>query len=330
MSRIAYRLGLAWVLLLLVGCSGQASTNADNVPSGELATATVAVPATTTVAAPQFEVLAGMYGWDPHDGFHDTQWSGTLVVHPPCVYLDNITFTPEPAAPPTAPVRSYLRLPEPLTRYDAATGEIWVAGNGPMSHGDNVTVFGSQGWRLKWNRNDDHQRHTFEDTLNTFSVDRPGCSARLSFWAASMSPADAQDPYTPNISQLPGLEFFDWEPDQEWPAVGANGGTLVIEPPCVYFDLTVGVADVAADWRGSTRLDEPVRYRLRLVKPFVRYHPDDITLSYRDKGPFTSGDEVYGLGGGGSPGRQYDILDQDCPAAGTYTTTYLGPRRELP
>ena len=267
-------------------------------------------------------MLAGMYRWDPHGGFHDVVWTGTLVVEPPCVYLKDIVPVPELASQPSL-WRSYLRLPEPLTRYDPATGEVWVAGNGPMVDGDAVKVFGSEGWRLEWGRSDGFRRHTFEDFLSLFSLDRPGCTARFSYWAASMSPADAADPYVPATSRLDGLELFDWAPDQGWRADSGTRGILVIEPPCVYFDL-VGVADHGVDWDMLPRLDEPIRLRLRLVRPLVRYDPYNNTLSYRTEGPIASGDEVYGSGGGGR--REPDGPNELCPAAGEYTAAHMGPR----
>lgn len=278
---------------------------------------------------PSSEALTGMYGWDPHGGFHNAEWSGTLAVAGPCVYLD-VTHQDGTAVAEGERLRSYVRLPEPLTRYDAATGEIWVAGNGPMTDGDNVTVHGSQGWKREWSARNDRRNpenmHVFEyvsaDLADPMSKPTPVCAAHVSFYATSMHATHAQDPYVPNTSELSGLELFDWDDDRQWPAEGANGGILVIEPPCVYYDLVTGYDE---QW-DKYKLDEPIRYRLILARPLVRYDPNANTLWTSDDGPMTNGDEVWGTGTG-RPNQGPDARSEQCPAAGDYKTPSIGPRK---
>ena len=267
-----------------------------------------------------------MYAWNPEGGFHDAVWSGTLAVEGPCLYVYDIVghhseeHLPDP---PDGPQRAYLRLPEPLTRYDRATGDIWVAGNGPMSTGDRVTLHGSEGWQRQWSAvNDDGGMHTFT-YLNVTSRDlAPQCAAHLSFWAASMSPAAADNPYVPRASQLPGLGLYTWSPDRMTHAEGSEGGILIIEPPCVYYLQTTQVAD---DW--DNNLVEPTLYHLEFPRQYVRYDPRTNSLWHRSNGPIQSGDEVEMSGGGpgGDSTEPYEAAG--CSAAdAVYHGVYMAPR----
>ena len=64
-----------------------------------------------------------MYEWDPEGGFHNAVWSGTLVIDRPCVYLDVSHQDGKPVRGGETRL-SFVRLPEPLTRLDAATGKL--------------------------------------------------------------------------------------------------------------------------------------------------------------------------------------------------------------
>lgn len=119
------------VAVLAVGCSGVDAENVVDVgPEPASAPApTQGMPANVRALKP-----VGMYDWDPEGGFHNAMWSGTLVIDGPCVYLDVSHQDGTPVQ--GEPLRSFVRLPGPLTRHDAATGELWVGDHGPMSSGE--------------------------------------------------------------------------------------------------------------------------------------------------------------------------------------------------
>lgn len=348
-------MGVMLVLVLSAGCSRSAVTAPGAVTSKEQATIQedparndpIVAPSDPTNAvsgggptvatdveewpppAPASEVLVGMYGWDPHGGLHNAVWSGTLELKGPCVYLE-VARQDGAAAAEGERLRSFLRLPGPLTRYDAATGEIWVAGNGPMTSGDHVTVHGSQGWKREWSDRNDHRNpenmHVFEyrwdDGATAGARAIPVCAAHVSFYAASMHTTDAPDPYVPKTSELSGLEFLDWDEDRGWNLEGADGGILVIEPPCVFYDL---IARSHEGWE-SSRLDEPIRFRLILPRPYVRYDPDTNTLWVAEYGPMNSGDEIWGGGPAGRPYQVSETHNEQCPATADYKAPSIGPR----
>ncbi len=93
--------------------------------------------------------LEGMYNWDPAGGLYDAVRQGTLVVKPPCVFIDLLAATANSTAADSGrgadEARVFLRLPKPLTHYDYDSGAIWVGDQGPMSSGDLVEVVGSVG-----------------------------------------------------------------------------------------------------------------------------------------------------------------------------------------
>ena len=263
-------------------------------------------------------VLAGMYNWDPSDGFHNAAWSGTLRIDSGCPYLDDITIEAgEPMTQRLAKFRAYLRLPELLTRYDPQNGKIAVAGNDAVFDGDRVKVFGSEGLAQRWRRPSD-DLHTFTDNWDEYSVPLPGCVANISLFAASMSPNNATDPNVPPASQLPGLTLFAHDLDQGHPDEGAYYGTLVIEPPCVYFEFS--------DQPSNTVNGYPTeRYQLALARAFVRYDADTNTLRNLNEGPFTNGDTVAMWGGGQTSNTNETADAAGCTAAGTYSARFIEP-----
>ncbi|GEM_PF-3250759 len=229
-----------------------------------------------------------MYGWDPEGGFHNTAWSGTLVVEDPCIYLEVDKQGGRELAPGDERLRSFVRLPAPLTSFDAASGALWVGEYGPMSTGDKVVLVGSDGWQRAWSTaNDDGGMHEFTSDDNHLIR----CTAHVSFWAASMRPAGADPAAVPTVAQLSGLGLYAWEPDVGHHTEG-EGGVLVIEPPCVYFDAGTFIAHT-----GDPTESEPKRYVLGLPRPFVRFDPDSGALSYGESRPFYSGDEIVVFGG---------------------------------
>ncbi len=77
--------------------------------------------------------LERLFRYSPDMVFYSALVEGVLSIEEPCVYIDDYI----------------LKLPEFLTRYDPATGQLWVQGDGPFVTGDKVFVGGGQGGNSK-------------------------------------------------------------------------------------------------------------------------------------------------------------------------------------
>lgn len=259
---------------------------------------------------PMASELAGMYGWDPEGGLHNAVWSGVLVIDAPCVYLQ-VNHQNGDEAPRGETLNSFVRLPEPLTRYDPATGEVWVGDDGPMASGDEVVLVGSEGWQIHWHQPDEDTTvfkyvYSLQDGHNI-----PVCTAHVSFYAASMSPPGSEDAETIIDSrqgrQLAGL--FPWDTEQAATDYGLDG-VLTIEPPCVY-------------------VDREHRYFLRLPRPMTRFDPDNNAIWVDEHGPMTTGDEVTTWGGGPQDSVYgSEFYEGTCKAHGEVFSPALQPRDE--
>lgn len=263
-----------------------------------------------------------MYGWDPEGGFHNAVWSGTLVIDGPCAYLD-VSHQDATLLPEGEPLRSFLRLPEPLTRFDAAVGAVWVDEHGPMSSGDEVVVVGSEGWQQRWTQPGE-DTHVFEfvwsNPADPTAHAIPVCAAHVSLYAASMSPTDsnggeaALDPA--ESTRLLGL--FAWDTDQAAPDVAVDL-VLVLEPPCIYATPAVD-PDTSQPTSPNTE-----RYFVRLPRPLVRLDSAHNRIWVGKDGPMTTGDRVtlnetltesaYGT----------QLYEGRCSAAGELHTAWMRP-----
>ena len=248
--------------------------------------------------------LTNTFEWDPTGGFGDTSVSGTLEIAPACAYVTDeiwvrcvanepdlkseprcvyVTGTDGGEAAVTAegaPVRTLVRLPLPLTSYDPDSGELWVAGHGPMTSGDAVTVIGSVGWVA----GDTPVEEPFEG----------GCAAHGSLWAASMQPTGPEpgEAIEADRTVPPLAGMFPWDPKQRLPR-HALAGTLMIEAPCVY-------VDVGPEWRTDRwyRPDHGLfRMFVRLPQPLVRFDAGSGALWLGKEGPFGTGDYLDFSGG---------------------------------
>lgn len=247
-----------------------------------------------------------MYGWHPEGGFHNAMWSGTLVIDAPCVHLDVSRQDGRIARTLNGdPLLAFVRLPEPLTRYDPGTDAVWVGVHGPMSTGDAVALSGSEGWQIEWNVNEDDGTYDFERVLQS----EPGCPAHVSFYAASMILLASGDHEAAVESDdrelLAGL--FPWDTEQLSHDVGENA-VLTIEPPCVY-----------AEAEG--------RYFVRLPRPLVRFDPETNSIWYKTRGPFTSGDEVTLQGGPQRSAQGSEFHEGGCSARGDWHATWISPSK---
>ena len=219
------------------GCLAALVMAAVLVASCSADAATVEVQPEAPAAAqsgPQATELSGTYPWDPQGGFPNAVWSGRLEIDGPCAYLQ-VTHQDGTPLSEDRPLRGFVRLPEPLTRYDAHTDEVWVGDSGPMSSGDPVVLVGSEGFQTRWHQPGEDItafEYVWSDEARRYL---PVCSAHVSFWATSMSPLDGTDPPTAlgteQSAHLAGL--FSWDPEVGHRDHGGHG-ILTVEPPCLY------------------------------------------------------------------------------------------------
>lgn len=278
--------------------------------SGCSSSADQAAATSTTVAVSD---PADMYPWDPEGGFHNAVLSGTFAVEHPCTYVDAAGADAGSQDLPDGPIRSIVRLPEPLTRYDPASGELWVGDYGPMRDGDDVVLVGSEGWRHEWRFSYPAQvdgMHPFghREFNEMFDEVRAECRAHESFWAASMRPQGADDAGVPLAADLPGLGLHAWDIDLAHVDVMLSDVFLVIDPPCVYVQSTAPSPEDSAE----------SRHFLSLPRPGVRFDPETNSLWYLTYGPFHSGDIVeVGAGDYNNDDLPDSVSKSGCSAAGT-------------
>ena len=261
-----------------------------------------------------------MYRWDPSARFHNAVWSGTLALDGPCVYVEVSQQSGSESVFTDAPLRSFLRLPQALTSFDAVAGELWVGDYGPMVSGDEIVLVGSQGWQIEWNVNED-------DGMQHFAYDwerQQGCPAHVSFWAASMMPAvsTSVESLAAALQPAPVVTLFDWDIEREQNAEGPSGGVLLVEEPCLYLD---GFSHSGQDWQPwDDRL-----YLLYLPRPLVRFDSHSDSVWVGDNGPMTSGDEVLLLQVGlHESARGSESFEGACIANGTFHSTAMWPRHK--
>lgn len=309
MSRAGHRVAVALVLVLVsVGCAGeemvasrangqqedatpetpQTPASADTEGSGNGAvsgplngSSADADPSSTAPRLGASE-LGGMYGWDPEGGFPNAALQGTLLVDAPCAYLVTGASGSVPEQDED-PLRRFLRLPEPLTRYDPGSNTVWVSGVDPMSSGDAVVITGSEGQRIGPNAKAAMRDFAWLDG----PAYRYGCPAHGSIWVASIAPLTPgrKEPLDTGQQQpwLAGL--FQYDLGSSHTDV-ADDMVLVLEPPCVF---VVPIPTWESREEGSKVTH---RYVLRLPRPLVRFEAGSNSLWVADHGPMTTGDTV--------------------------------------
>ncbi len=318
---------LCWVVTALAAasCSGEAATVLVAPQAPESTTPEPATPGVSQADAFVDEGAsepAGMYGWDPEGGFHNAVWSGVLSVEGRCVYLD-VTSQDAIGVAESAPLRSFVRLPEPLTRLNAATGELWVGDRGPMSSGDEVVLLGSEGWQQEWNATqwnvrDDKERFHFAWDWES----ERGCPAHVSFYAASMSPATSENSHpvfdSAQADPLAGL-FDEFDPELMGPAY-AEYGVLVVDPPCIYVELQASSPDAE-----NPTEQHAERYAVGLPRARARFDQTSNSLWVAEHGPMITGDRVL-VGAVAEPspiGSQFYF--DGCYAQGSYRADWMSP-----
>lgn len=275
----------------------------------------------TDVSDPAVLELYGTYEWNPRDRFHNSVWSGELKVDGRCVYLELSPQTVLELSVGDAQIRSFVRLPEPLTSYDPVTGELWVDDHGPMSHGDDVVLVGSQGWQIEGTVNE-------EDGMHHFAYDwehQQGCPAHVSFWTASMIPAASASSESLAAAESPDpvVGLFEWDIEVPENLEDPAGGVLVVEKPCLFLDgfTHSGLAD---EW--ETRWEDRL-YLLYLPRPLVRFDDESGSVWMGDNGPMKSGDEVL-LASRiiHDSVKGWELYEGSCRAQGTFHSTAMRPR----
>ena len=170
------------------GADGAAPRD-DSRPSDPTAVTAPASSAGPEGAATAEASLVGLWPYDPEEGYSDEEVLGVLGIEEPCVYLYGTLNGERTYTADGTLERSLLRLPAGFTRYDPATNEIWVHGDGPMTTGDEVIIGGSGGVAIQ---------------------ERPlpgGCTARDFTVAKAMSPGRGPRYLVADVPQLVGLWF---------------------------------------------------------------------------------------------------------------------------
>lgn len=249
-----------------------------------------------------------LQGLWPYDGASaNAELSGILDIQEPCVYIlvpfeGDILRTAE-----GKPVRSFLKLPDSLTRFNSTTSQIWVGDNGPMTSGDYVSIKGA---------GSDVDEESFEKTYEST------CVAHGSIVAGSMRrfAKDLQRVYPRERKVeasrlLKGL--WPYDPKQDYPTVEIFG-TLVLEEPCVYIELTLdGQTQHTAE-------GEPVRSFIRLPDMRTFYNSTTNKIWTSGTTPINNGDPVL-IQGIISEVADTQTYEGVCPAHSETTAITMGP-----
>ncbi len=268
----------------------------------------------------------GTYEWDPVDSLPNAVWSGTLEIYKSCIYINVSRQLDEPQnqewyeTPVDEPLRSFIRFPAALTRFNAITGELWVGGQGPMRNGDEVTIIGSEGWQQHWTSDD----QTFAWSRILGRSEGPPrtvepCIANASFYAIYMQPADVTTNSMLNLSRshrLAGLR--PWDTTVVSPDYGMDV-ILVLEPPCVFGIPLPNTSEL------GTRVD---RVAISLPRPPIRLSADNNLLWYADREPMTTGDLVsVGAGTTLSSVWELELREAGCSADKLLSSNWITPLR---
>jgi len=254
--------------------------------------------------------LEGMYDWAPAGGFPDAVWQGTLVASPPCVFIDLSTADTAKVSRSTDDARVFLRLSEPLTRYEYDSAAIWVGDDGPMSSGDLVEVVGSAGRPIERNA-ESAELYDFAP----WAAWGRGCHAHGSFWVASLRPL-SQNHGERLTDREPLAGLFPYHVGMAHPDIGVDM-VLHIEPPCVFV-----VPIPVWESREANSLIQH-RYFLRLPRPLVRFDADSNSLWVGEDGPVTTGDYVGINDHFQKSENGLEFYEGGCSARGSYQSSWL-------
>ncbi len=275
--------------------------------------------------------VVGVYGWDPAGWYSNEIWTGQLIVEPSgCVYLDVSSRSGVGSNATSAPLRSFLRLPEIATRYISAPhyisaeNSITVGDSPSMSSGDHVTVLGVQGWLQGPNQRAD-ELEVF-GPLGATLDDPEACRAHVSFWVSWMGPSDSNVPAL--FLDKPPIAGMRSADDAYLSNANLDWGVVEISGRCLY--LWVPDDRIALDRRESDGIffvldgidvddETPIPLRrsfMRLGQPEVQFDTETQLLKVREGAALKTGDLIE-IGGVTADGR-YMGLDhyiEECHAS---------------
>ena len=244
----------------------------------------------------------------PYDGeIAGAQLYGILDIQEPCVYIlsqleEDILRTTE-----GKPVRSFLQLPESLTRFNPATSQIWVGDSGPMTSGDYVTIGGAGSYG---------DEVSLEETYDGM------CVAHGSIVAGSMRPwfRDPRELY-PQQRKVEARTLlkgqWPYDPKQDYATVEIFG-TLVLEEPCVYIEPTLD------GQTQHTMEGEPVRSFVRLPDTRTFYNSTTNKIWTSETTPINNGDPIL-IHGTISEATDRQTYEGVCSAHSETTAITMGP-----
>lgn len=243
----------------------------------------------------------------PYDGEISTaELTGILDIQKPCVYIldtfeGDIRRTAE-----GKPIRSFLKLPESLTRFDSTTDQIWVDDSGPMTSGDLVKMVGGIHGETKV-----PIEKTYEGV----------CVAHSSILAGSMRPWtwDPRELY-PQYRKIQARALlkglWPYDPKKNYNTVKIFG-TLVLEEPCVYIELSLN---------RNTQLTvngEPVRSFVRLPDTRTFYNSTTSKIWTSGTTPINNGEPIL-IHGTMSEPTTAQIYEGICLAHSETTAVSMG------
>lgn len=250
---------LTVALLIAAACSRGDSTSGDNeLLSDELP---IENPPTEDYNTSQdIEMLLSASSYHPESVSESAPYRvGVLAVEEPCVYVElavgnvsqsplevrsttngNTSPTPLQARHTTRgnSLRTFLRFPKSVTRYNKTTQQIWVDDAGPMTSGDAVILNGDIYSHRDW---------------ATGVLDEV-CVANAIMFVRSMQPWPVLPKRTDSNIQIEDADLIDPEDDLERYLQGDwIVGILVVDLPCVYVEFAHPKEYVSSDSAGRVR-----------------------------------------------------------------------------
>ena len=326
---------LVAMAVLAAGCSGNGAPplvepfdepeqQAPPQPEVEAEPSAQPEPSADDAAPAEF---AGMYEWDPEAGGDDAWAFGILEIDPTCIYINEIDAAGQTVRMPDGKLlRTFVRLPQALVRFDPETNSIWVRDEGPMATGDGVP-----------------------DRVGVSPASMPPSAAMVaarSTWVAGRPRTRLAPGWDdPSVEPQELTNMFDWNPAGGYHDASVEGileiaqactyvidelfvGCVAIEPDpeteprCVYVDSTEDT-EAALEFDGT-----PIRTLVRLSSPLTRYDPGTGELWVGDHGPMTSGDAVTVTGtvgwvAGDAP--REERFEGRCAAHGSFWAASMQP-----
>lgn len=246
--------------------------------------------------------------WPYYGENSDAQFFGILDIQEPCVYIlepdegGDILLTAE-----GKPLRSFLMLPESLTRFNSATNQLWVGDSAPMTSGDYVAIGGGMHHEGKV-----PIEKTYEGicVAHSFIV-----ASSVRRFATDLQRVYPQHRKVEARTLLKGLWPYDPKQDN---ATVEIFGTLVLEEPCVYIE------PILDGQTQHTMEGEPVRSFVRLPDTRTFYNSTTNRIWTSETTPINNGDPVL-IHGTISEVTDTQTYEDVCLAHSETTAITMGP-----